>query len=159
MDKILIDNFFKRVKKKDVVYFAGDLSWDKNVAEHFLQYIKHDNIEFHFIRGNHDRRLQDSMLKKYCASISLYKDIQINNQKITICHYPMYSWSCSHFGAWLLHGHHHRNTEKQFPSKIMNVGIDVNNFSPVSFEEINIYMKSRPDNWDYIKKNNEKEKE
>ena len=91
------------------------------------------------------------------------KDISIKTdgekQKITLSHYPMVTWNCSHFGAWQLYGHHHHDYSGDFkyikdyvPSmgKQYNVSVDLHNFKPVSYEKIQEAMKIKPDNWDLL---------
>ena len=153
MNETIIQNFFDTVRGGDVVYFLGDLSWDTEVAKDFLFSIP-KNISFHFIVGNHDKNPIIKVAKGFCDSVSWMRDIKIKEQKITLCHYPMISWNCSHWGAFMLHGHHHSNIiEEKFPDgKIMNVGVDENDFYPVSFTQVQVYMEHRKDNWDLIKK-------
>jgi len=151
MNDNIIRNFFTSLENNSDVYYLGDLSFNLTTAESFLMSIP-KNIRFHFIRGNHDKQLQDTLLKKYCTSVcNGYKDINYNGQKITLCHYPMYSWNCSHYGAWMLHGHHHSNTQDRFYGKIMNVGVDLHNFKPISFDEVKSFMDKREENWDMVK--------
>jgi len=68
-----------------------------------------------------------------------------------MCHYLMYSWPRSHYGSWLLHGHHHRAVASDW-GKIMNVGVDLNNFYPVSWPEVVEYMKGQPENWNLLRR-------
>jgi calcineurin-like phosphoesterase family protein len=146
MDKIILNNFFSKVKDGDIVYHLGDLSFRQESVNNFLKLLS--KIEFHMILGNHDNK--SFLRNKNVNTLSLYEDIVIEKQNITICHYPMTSWNKSHYGAWHLHGHHHRNTSHLFKGKIMNVSVDVNNFSPIDFEQIKEYMNKREDNWDYL---------
>ena len=74
------------------------------------------------------------MAEKYCDSISRLKETQIENQSITICHYALRVWNKSHYSAWQLHGHSHGNLE---PLRYQyDVGIDNNNFYPISFQQL-----------------------
>lgn len=152
MNDHVISNFYNQIKAGDQVYFLGDFSWDKKVANDFLSKLP-KNINFHFIYGNHDKGfLSQQVLNKHCASVSWLKDIKIGEQKITLCHYLMKSWDCSHYNAWHLHGHHHVNTKSIENGKIMNVCIDVNNYKMINYDEVCEYMKNCPDNWDLISK-------
>ena len=153
MNEYIISHFYEKVKKGDQIYFLGDLSWDRQVAYEFLRN-KPNNIHFHFIWGNHDKKIvQESFLKKYCASIDWIKDIKIENQKISLCHYMMNSWNCSHWNAWHIHGHHHNALHllEDF-GKSINVCIDHHNYEILNYEEIKEFMQNREDNWDLIKK-------
>lgn len=159
MDSTIIDRFHNSIKPGDQVYFLGDLSFNKEVVEVFFRYNIPRNIHFHYIIGNHDRHIL-KMAKEYCDSVSQIKDIKIEKQKITLCHNPMITWNCSHWGAWQLFGHHHSNIiYEKFPGKIMNVGVDVNNFYPVNFCQVRDFMHNQPDNWDLIKEGKTKKHE
>ena len=153
MNDKIISNFFSFVSKGDMVYFLGDLSWDVRVAEDFFKRLWEKSINFYFIHGNHDKDIRNELLNKYCRWNGWIKDISIDNQKISLCHYMMLSWNCSHHGAWHLHGHHHdAEQSKKAVGKVLNVCTDLHGFRPVSFEDVREYMKNRPDNWDLIKK-------
>ncbi|MHA1974051.1 MAG: hypothetical protein ACTSW1_13720 [Candidatus Hodarchaeales archaeon] len=62
----------------------------------------------------------------------------------------MYTHSRSHFNAWSLYGHHHRDISNIVQGKKMNVEVDVNGFTPVSFKQVTSYMAEREDNWDLV---------
>jgi len=98
-------------------------------------------------------------------------DAKEGNQRITICHYPMLSWYQSHRGAWQAFGHWHSNTiavpddegnnlleankevadyvkEEYSCMKFLrptqyDVGIDGNNFYPVSYNNLKKIITSK----------------
>jgi len=156
MDEIIISNTVTCFMSGDTIYLLGDLSFNLELAENFLLKIKKIGVQMHYIRGNHDKNLKDAMLLEYCDSVSSLKDIHVKykneDYRITLCHYPMYSWKYSHYGAWMLFGHHHnrRKDENIFRGKMMNVGVDVNNFMPVSFDCVIDHMEMQKDNWDLV---------
>lgn len=150
MNNTIVNNIFDLVKKGNTLYILGDIGMRVLTIEDFIFKLRKEGVNVHLINGDHDK-LSIKAEKLFC-SISQIKNIKINDQKITLCHYPMYSWHCSHWGAWLLHGHHHRDTSKLFKGKIHNVGVDVNDFKPVSFEQIKEIMKYRELNWDDLTK-------
>ena len=53
---------------------------------------------------------------------------------VTLCHYPLAVWDRKHYGAWHLHGHSHGTYHAD--GKIIDVGVDNWDFTPVSLEEI-----------------------
>jgi calcineurin-like phosphoesterase family protein len=57
---------------------------------------------------------------------------------IVLCHYPFAEWDRKHYGSWHLHGHSHGNYHGQ--GLIYDVGVDTNNFTPVSLEQITEIM-------------------
>jgi len=47
-------------------------------------------------------------------------------------------WNCSHYGAWHFYGHNHNNL--QHPGLAYDVGVDGNNYTPISFEKLKKIM-------------------
>lgn len=148
MNDIIISNFYNTIKLNAVVYFIGDLSFDKAIIEDFFAKLP-KNIHFHFISGNHDKKTE-YIVKYFVDSYSNMKDIKINGNKITLCHYAMRVWNCSHFNSWQLYGHSHGTLNPI--GKQCDVGVDNWNFYPVSFEQIKEYMNKQPDNFNLVKK-------
>lgn len=163
MNQTILRNFWEKVMPYDEVYFLGDFcfkdSGDKLV--NFMQEIKDKHIKFHLILGSHDKRWEGgSTLNKHCASVSNMKNIEVEEQAITLCHYPMMTWHKSHYGSWQLFGHHHSSIItmrilNNLPGKKMNVCADLHKFYPVSFKEVKEWMEAMPENWDLIKNKNE----
>ena len=68
-------------------------------------------------------------------------------QHMFLNHYPMCSWRDSAKGSWNLHGHLHTTPKVTLKKKGLydnplqyDVGIDNNNFRPISYEEIKIII-------------------
>jgi len=162
-DSILLDRIFEVVKSGDNFYCLGDIFWKANTekkTEIFNEFQKR-RINFHWILGNHDKPFKHTAVK----SIQQIKDIKIDGQAITLCHYPLMVWKNSHYGSWQLYGHEHRNNkmgkvvsveETRKIGKQMNVNVEFHNYYPWSFEEIVEVMQSKNDNVDLI---NDKEEE
>jgi calcineurin-like phosphoesterase family protein len=99
----------------------------------------------YLIRGNHDKFLDDNNFNK--NNFEWIKDYFVfNYQKIkfVLFHYPIFEWE-GYFGDTIhLYGHVHNsgnNKEQSEKFKLLgkraiNVGVDVNNYNPVSIEEI-----------------------
>ena len=152
MNEVIISNFYNCVRPGDIVYIAGDISWDRKGLLDFLSK-KPRNIHIHYIMGNHDKKIVNSEVKKYFESCSWLKDVKIYGQKITIQHYIMSSWNCSHYNAWHLFGHHHDvKSASNCRGKSMPLCVDLHNYKMLSFEQVKEYMDLREDNWDLVKK-------
>jgi calcineurin-like phosphoesterase family protein len=146
MDKTILNNLEDSVKSKDILYYLGDLTFKLNVAQAFFN--EFEDIEIHYIIGNHDNEEVLNTVKKYCKSIAALMDINIKEISITLCHYAMRVWNKSHLNAWQLYGHSHANL---LPiGKQYDVGVDNNNFFPVSFKYLKDYMNQQPDNLNFI---------
>jgi calcineurin-like phosphoesterase family protein len=157
MDKTILDNFFSVVKKGDTVYFLGDLSFHIEAIKNTLMVISMAGIDFNVLLGNHDDTSAVSRFSHHQFRKNVYRmlDLEIEGQPVTLCHYPMLTFNRSHHGAWQLYGHHHNGGyHKDIPpavmGKKMNVGVDIHNFMPVSWDQVKEYMKKQPHNFDYI---------
>lgn len=143
MNLHILSNVFYAIKPGEQLYFLGDLAWDFETAAKALGYMSDHGIKFIWIKGNHDYKCTDRELPQIL-------DIEIEKQKITLCHYPMISWHCSHHGAWQLYGHHHSGIPDYFRGKLVNVSVDVNNFKPVPFNDIGHFMNHRSNTWNLL---------
>ncbi len=148
MNDTILNNVKNLVKPKDILYFLGDLSFNAKIARETLIELKTLGLEIHFVLGNHDHNNIVKIAEEYCTSVSILKDIKIQDQLITLCHYAMRVWNKSHFNAWQLYGHSHGEVPPL--GKQHDVGVDNNNFKPVSYEELIELMNKRQNNLNYI---------
>ena len=146
MDAIIIENLKKNLKPNDTFYFLGDLTFKYTMAEQFFDLFS--DIKIHYIIGNHDSNKVIKLAYDCCESVSCLKDIKIEDQAITLCHYAMRVWHKSHFNSWQLYGHSHSNLPPV--GKQYDVGVDNNNFAPISFDDLIQIMENSPDNFNYI---------
>jgi calcineurin-like phosphoesterase family protein len=146
MDEVILNNLEKRVKPHDTLYLLGDLTFKVNKALEFFE--RFSAINIHYIIGNHDSKKVIELAKKNCVSVTNLKDIKVQEQSITLCHYAMRVWNKSHFNAWQLYGHSHATLDPI--GKQYDVGVDNNNFFPVSYDTISKIMKKKPNNFNYI---------
>lgn len=102
-EQCLLDNHNSIVKPKDTVYYLGDIAMTKEGA---ISALSNMNGIKTFILGNHDFRFINT-IKQYCREVHNLCDIRIGQQKITLCHYAMRVWNCSHHGAYQLYAHSH----------------------------------------------------
>jgi calcineurin-like phosphoesterase family protein len=124
MHKTLISNHNKVVDKNDTTVHAGDFSFGNK--EDTSTIIKQLNGNHIFLMGCHDYWLRESTPH--------IKQFKINKTKIIVCHYPMSSWLASFHGSISLHGHSHG---KMPPiQNRLEIGVDTNNYTPVSFTEV-----------------------
>lgn len=130
MDECLIENWNRRVKPGDRVYFAGDFCWgNSNNAQKYLDQL---NGEIHLIAGNHDG---NGILKlDRWASVSVSKIITLQGQKIFLSHYPHVEWPGQWRGVLHLYGHVHGNN-KPLPGSL-DIGADVLGFTPRTLNEL-----------------------
>ena len=138
MDEALILRSNEIVQDNDYVVHVGDFTLgNKEFAASIIRRLKGNHI---FIEGSHDRWLQGKAIQRWGK--------MINGIYVVCDHYPGYSWPRSHYGSFLLYGHHHGRLS--IPSKALDVGVDTNNFYPYTFTKILELMKEKPDNPGYV---------
>ena len=145
MDEALITNYNAVVKPGDTLYHLGDFAFAE--TSRVCNILRRLNGNKHFIRGNHDKSVQGDALG-YFSFVKDYHELKIKTpvrQKIVLCHYPFETWNAGHHGTWHLHGHTHRNLKTSKNIRRWDVGVDSNNYFPVSFEQIAEIMKNKSD--------------
>lgn len=138
MDEKLIENWNARVGRGDEVYHIGDFSLAKD-GKKIPEYRKCLNGQIHLIYGNHDQKRLKFLVG--FQDLKPYKEIKVGDQKIILMHYAFRTWNGAHRGAWNLHGHSHGSLKRDFTMKQFDVGVDVWNFAPISYEEVAEEMK------------------
>lgn len=141
MDRVIIDKWNEVVGDNDIIFHLGDftLLGTKSWA-YYLSQLKGTK---YLIAGNHDKSITEKMFAGVFTQLNLLimdEEIQ-DGQRITLNHYPMYSWYQSHRGAWHLFGHVHGtlkfSKDNHYPPpSAYDVGVDNNNFTPISYQEV-----------------------
>lgn len=143
MDQVMIDNWNSRVMPDDIIYNLGDFCMGDPYP-----YLKRLNGEIRFIKGGHDKHFRKDY--KNVTQIKELETVNLNGNIIVLCHYALRVWDRSHFNSWQLHGHSHGRLPSQ--GKQYDVGVDGNEFKPLSLDEIIVIMREKPNNINYIKK-------
>lgn len=153
MNEKLISNWNEKIQKGDIVYHLGDYGFTRKMGLDPYQNIKNIlnrlNGQVNLILGNHDLQNYGQKILSLFASTSLLRDKTIDNVRIIMCHYPMIVWPGKHKGSIMLCGHSHQNLpvtrrDSKVMGKILDVGVDGNNFYPYSFDEIKSIMDKKP---------------
>lgn len=146
MNETIIANINNMIKKDDTLYILGDTAHriSKNSGNELIKMIQCKNIIL--IKGNHDKEWDETLFKE----IRDFKEIQYQKgtekYHISMMHYPMMEWPKSRYGSIHLHGHSHNKKEYNLRMKNMgirryDVGVDANDFKPVSIEDIVKFFK------------------
>lgn len=139
MDQEIMANLLSATRRGDTLYFLGDLTFNRDLARLFCETI-HGRLRLVFIKGNHDREIVRGSLPGL-DQVDGLRTINVEGQRIVLCHYAMRVWDRSHHGSWQLHGHSHGTlVPRGFQ---YDVGVDNNEFMPVSFEQIKEIMSAR----------------
>ena len=144
MHNTLIQNWNTVVNKKDEIYILGDFLYKGNgiKANEILQQL---NGRKYLLKGNHDQFITEKSFDK--SNFEWIKDYFVLNyqkKKIVLFHYPIFEWDGYFKGAIHLYGHVHNNrndVEQQNEFTVLgkmaiNVGVDVNNFTPIDIQTI-----------------------
>lgn len=131
MNMALVNNWNKTVQKDDTVYILGDFG--------ALNYAKFLNGKKIFIKGNREEHIPDSDLKKYFdfvytnAIAHVYKE----DYHIVMTHKPIKLPKIKtklEPNEIQLFGHIHRTA--LYRPYGLNVGVDVNYYTPVSLDDV-----------------------
>lgn len=156
----LVENWNTVVSPEDDVYIVGDVAMGD--VEDALKYVQMLNGVLHLIPGNHDKCWEGHFRggkspDRRRRMRELYEDagflIKNSEEKIfvagnsfQVCHFPWiedarHGKKYTEFRptppwgkARLIHGHVHQ--EWKYNNNMVNVGIDVWNYAPVSIEQI-----------------------
>jgi calcineurin-like phosphoesterase family protein len=147
MDAYMTAAWNSVVSKGDTVYHLGDISKDRSPK----QYLKHLNGNVVMIRGNHDYRRIDKLVKDELQAVHdvllLRPDKGSNGAEnqhphIWLSHYAHRVWPVSYHGSWHLYGHSHSTLRDIGLS--MDVGVDTRkekDFRPYSLAEVAAKME------------------
>lgn len=161
MDEVMTERWNEVVGEWDLVYYLGDLTL-RNDGTRYLSRLNgriqvlaypwhHDKLWLPLDRLLYNNNFT-AQFRPHIHSKSGYpiivthpmvvlgKNIYYDNV-IVLCHYPIAEWDRKHYGSWHLHGHSHCRHNGE--GKIMDVGVDCNNFYPVSLEQVADYMETR----------------
>ena len=138
----IVDNWNSVVKKGDIVYHLGDLTFRGSDYFHDLvDILERLNGDIVLIPGNHDKeQLQKRLVAHYKGNQKLtvappILETKVQGVRVVLCHYSMRTWNQSHRGSIQLFGHSHGSLE--VAGKSMDVGIDANPFHrPFSEDEV-----------------------
>lgn len=140
MNEVLISKWNSKIKEGDIVYHLGDFVWGKiSHVEHMLDCL---NGKIVLIQGSHDNNA--IKIAHRFVNITPFLEIHEGGHHITLCHYALRVWPRSHYGSLHLYGHSHSRLEPV--GKSWDVGVDNNNFEPLSLDEVLEIMKKRPPN-------------
>lgn len=132
MNDSLIKNWNDRIANTDDVYILGDICFDFNRFIYFLEKL---NGNKHIVLGNHDPKNIQTANIKNTDFLPLIYTCYDNNHKIELCHYPIFEWNGFYRGCYHFYGHVH-GTRKSHHDHAFEVGVDVQNYIPKTFDEI-----------------------
>ena len=156
MNDAIISAWNRRVTGNDTVFILGDLFFRCADPEPILRRLKGRK---RLIVGNHDSSWMGKVdLAQFFVSVDPFLEITDGIRTITLCHYPMLTWK-HQLRSYMIHGHIHNNTDTDyFPliaarERLLNAGVDINGFRPVTFEELAANNEEFKNRWRQEKSN------
>lgn len=158
MDDALIANWNATVEADDTVWVLGDLALGR--TKETLPLIGSLNGHKHLLSGNHDRcwaghgERSEPWVDRYLDAgfAEIHQGaitLTLEGTDVLACHFPYTGDSHSEdryvehrppdTGRWLLHGHVHEKWQSR--DRMINVGVDVWDFCPVSSTELLALME------------------
>jgi calcineurin-like phosphoesterase family protein len=143
MDDTMIDNINRIVNKNDTLHHLGDFA--SGSVEKAIKYRKRINCKnLLLIYGNHDYK--NRTFKEFRKAFGRFNchdihEIKRNGRLLVMCHYPFlypHHWDK---GAWNLHGHLHGEGDHHPTLPVVDVGVDVWNYSPLTYKEISLVIE------------------
>ena len=140
MNETLIANWNNVVKPEDTVYVLGDFAMGP--ASDARGLVSRLNGTIKLIRGNHDT---PAKLKIYQEMGIEIKDIEYLTYKgrfFILCHFPIASEEFMQMvvndnsEVINVYGHVHSNAQKGFYKGTYHIGVDTNNLTPISIEQV-----------------------
>ena len=136
MNEELIKRWNNKVSKGDLVYILGDMFWCK--SSEAVPILKQLNGTKFLVKGNHDRS-NDGAFKREFAKINEYMEIEVDDRRLVLCHYPIPffknhtrdGWSQEHIRREIVDLY-------QKPCRMYNVGAMMPwmDYTPRTFDEI-----------------------
>ena len=135
MNESLIANYNSVVRPGDLVYHLGDFGFaDEKSLDEILRRLNGDKF---LIWGNHDKTLRNSArLQGHFVKCLDYLEISVDKTRIVLCHYPMLSWNRMAHGSIMAHGHCHGNLRYPFKGRIIDVGVDPQDYFQVNARNV-----------------------
>lgn len=133
MNKDLIYKWNKRVAEEDIVYILGDFSFtNRDENKKILHKLNGKKI---LILGNHDNLDPFCYVADGFRSVHTSLDLNIDGVKLFLNHDPAPRCAIPNDTIFLC-GHVHTLFKSIKEQRLVNVGVDVWNYEPITLEEI-----------------------
>lgn len=157
MDEVLIENWNNTVGTDDIVFHLGDFSYGGSAE--WTRVLNRLNGNIYLIIGNHDMKNLRKGYYHHFVDVQQQMYIVVDGQKLLLNHYPMLTYGWAYRDVWQLFGHVHSGPLNISPTQGVDiprlkmlmpmqydVGVDNNNFKPVSFAKVKSIIEKQIDN-------------
>lgn len=148
-DKTIIDNWNKKVEAGSDVYILGDIFFKGYTEQDMERVFQSLHGRKHIILGNHDKKNPLLRLKErgIIQTVEDYYERELKTSDgrkifLVLCHFPILEFNRAYKNdSIMLYGHIHNianynNIYGMLGFRAYHVGVDTNNFTPVSLDEI-----------------------
>ena len=153
-DEELIRRWNETVPEDGIVFHLGDVAFDTN--QRIKEVLEQLHGKIYLIIGNHDwRRITDQHKWRF-EEMTQQMSIKVGDTQIILNHYPLLCFAGAWKGlnaTWQLFGHVHSGPYSDVGidhQRLVNlfttqydVGVDNNDFRPVSFKEVSQIIKNQ----------------
>lgn len=148
MNEELITKWNSVITPEDVIFVLGDFIMGDSSLKSISKIINRLDGHIILVPGNHDTDAKIKIYQKYFSnqiSVTSLSRIKEKNSLFICSHYPMFvrEWGDQKgTPLYCLSGHTHSKVplDKKFPYNY-NVGVDANDYKPVSFDKIKRELK------------------
>lgn len=140
MNSALIENWNNLVKDDDDIYILGDFAFKG--ASFVVELLEKLKGKKYLVKGNHDKFvMQEEFDQSQFVWIKDYFELKYEDKYFILFHFPILEWNGMYRNSYHLHGHQHNYydyniLQKRTNRKLYDVGVDANNYAPVSIEYI-----------------------
>lgn len=140
MNETLVQKWNEKVSAEDTVYVLGDLSMGR--VEVAIEYVKRLNGKIILIRGNHDTPKRIEAYKEIGIEVHDIFYLPYKGRYFILCHFPIANEEFirmvieDNSEVVNLYGHVHGNAPFGYNNGTYHVGVDTNNLTPVSIEQV-----------------------
>lgn len=144
LNDTILSNINDTVRTSDSLYILGDLTLSSKRNDAFLiEWLSKINcFNIFVVQGNHDNQsllqyLKDNKIISNYYPWKVVHDRAFNIDINVMCHhYPVLDYHCPASASICLHGHSHGQCAGAHPPDLFDVGVDSNNFKPVTIEQL-----------------------
>ena len=145
MDKELIKLTNSKLSPGDELYIIGDFGWFGSNRIHYYETLMNkfrDDVKYHLILGNHDKLNPFQYIDVGFTSVHTSLIVEVEGIKCLLNHDPCVYDIAQREGLFLIHGHVHSLYKHliQINKEVLNVGVDVWDYKPVSEEKVKFYI-------------------
>lgn len=145
MNEEIIKRWNDKIEKNDLVFHLGDFAFCG--PSQYKTLLERLNGKIILILGNHDwRNIKEGYMSKFDGIYQQLR-IKVDDQRIYLNHFPFLCYEGSWRGVWQLFGHVHSGPYnngggldnprlKMLLPGQYDVGVDNNNFKPISYKEL-----------------------